>query len=145
MMRNRKGFTIVEVVIVLAIIGILAMVAVPNITGWIYHLRFTGFLRDVYSQFQEGRTRALATGIAHNVLVDTSANTVSLRRASDNVAVRPVLTAPSNCDIVSGSSVTFNHNGTANGSGGVRIVNNHSAADNNVINVTLGTGRIVIQ
>jgi len=145
MMRNRRGFTIVEVLIVIAIVGILAMVAIPNFTGWVYHMRFTGFLRDVYSQFQEGRTRALATGIAHDVLVDPSANTVSLRRASDNVVVRPVLTAPSNCDIVSGNSVTFNHNGTATGSGGVRIVNTKSAGDNNVINVTLGTGRILIQ
>jgi len=144
-MKDRRGFTLIEIMIVLAIVGILAIVAVPNIQGWINHMRFTGFLREVYSGFQDARTRAKTTGIPHEVVVDPGANTVGLRRATDNVYVRPAVTAPWNCDIDSGTSVVFNVNGTATSAGNVRIVSTKDASDNRLITVTLGTGRIAIQ
>ena len=147
-MKGRRGFTLIEIMIVLAIVGILAMIAVPNFQGWINHMRFTGFLREVYSGFQDARTKAKTTGFRHEVVVDPAANTVRLRRIiSDNVFeyVRPAVTAPWNCDIASGASVVFNVNGTATNSGDVRIVSTKIASDNSLITVTTGTGRIVIQ
>jgi prepilin-type N-terminal cleavage/methylation domain-containing protein len=148
-MRDRRGFTLIEIMIAVAIVGILATIAVPNFQGWINHMRFTGFLREVYSGFQDARTRAKTTGISHEVVVDPGANTVVVRfrRQIDNVYVnvRPAVTAPWNCDIASGASVVFNVNGTATNTGNVRIVSTKVAADNSLITVTLGTGRIAIQ
>ncbi len=144
-MKDRRGFTLIEITIVLVIVGILGMIAIPNFQGWLNHMRFTGFLREVYSTFQDARTRAKTTGIPHEVVVDPGANTVGLRRASDNVYVHPPVSAPWNCDIGSGSNVVFRANGTATNAGNVRIVSTKVSADNSVISVTLGTGRIAIQ
>lgn len=144
-MKDRRGFTLIEVMIVIVILSILIVVAITNFQLWVYHTRYTGFLRDVFTEFQQGRQRAIASGIAHTAEVDAAANTVRLRRASDNVYVRSTLTAPVSCDIVSGSNVTFNANGSATSNGNVRIVNLQSAVDNQLITVTLGTGRVKIQ
>lgn len=144
-MKNRNGFTLIEILIVIVIAGIIAAVSIPNVAEWVYHLRFTGFLRDVYTEFQEGRTRAKTTGFPHEVVVDPVANTVRLRRVADNVYVRETVAAPVTCDIVSGSSVLFRPNGTASGPGNVRILNVKAATDDRLISVTLGTGRIAIQ
>jgi prepilin-type N-terminal cleavage/methylation domain-containing protein len=144
-MKDRRGFTLIEITIGIMILGIVAVMAITNFQLWIYHTRYTGFLRDVFTEFQQGRQRAIASGIAHTTEVDAAANSVRLRRASDNVYVRSTLTAPVGCDIVSGSSVTFNSNGSATSNGNVRINNLHNAADNQLITVTLGTGRVKIQ
>ena len=147
-MQDRKGFTLIEIMIVLVIVGILAMIAVPSFQGWINHMRFTGFLRGVYSEFHDAKTRAKTTGYRHEVVVDPGADTVQMRRIlSDNVYenVGTAVTAPWNCDIVSGTSVVFNVNGTASNAGNVRIVSTKIPADDSLITVTLGTGRIAIQ
>ena len=144
-MKDRRGFTLIEMLIGMVILGIVLVMAITNFQLWIYHTRYTGFLRDVFTEFQQGRQRAIGTSVAHTVEVDATANSVRLRRASDNVYVHSPLTAPVNCDIVSGSSVTFNANGSATSNGNVRITNLHNAADNQLITVTLGTGRVKIQ
>lgn len=144
-MKRVQGFTIIEIVIALMIVAIMAMMAVPSFQKWIYHLNFTGFARDVYTEFQQGRQRAIATGIAHTVVVEPANDSVRLLRANDNAYVRNDVKAPKGCDIVSGTNVTFNPDGSASSNGNVRIVNLYSSVDNQAITVTLGTGRIRFQ
>lgn len=146
-MNRRGGYTLIEAAIVVTIVTILAVLAVPEFRKWNYHIKFTGFVRDVFTVFQQGRQRAITSGVAHTVEVDASANVVRLRRVSDGALIQGHgnVTAPGGIAIVSGSNVTFNANGTASSAGNVNIRNLSSAADNSTIVVTLGTGRVKIQ
>ncbi|HJX14368.1 MAG TPA: prepilin-type N-terminal cleavage/methylation domain-containing protein [Candidatus Deferrimicrobiaceae bacterium] len=145
-MNRTDGFTLIEITVALVIVGIMAFLAVPNFKQWVHHTRFTGFVRDAYTEFQQGRNRAMTTGIAHEVVVDTINETIRLRHLGTTPAfVRQEIKAPSTCDIVAGGSVTFNTDGTASSNGNVQIVNKYNASDNQTITVTLGTARVKLQ
>lgn len=56
---NEKGFTLVEVMIVFAVIAILAALAVPGIIQWMPDYRLKKAGRDIFSNFQRARVEAI--------------------------------------------------------------------------------------
>jgi len=59
---SQKGFTLLEVVIAAVIIAIAAAIAVPSIRTWIPRQQIRSLKRDVVSQMQLARMRAIGTG-----------------------------------------------------------------------------------
>lgn len=60
--RAKRGFTFIEVMIVLAIVGIMLGVAVPSIRAWVPGHQIRSFKREIVSAMQLGRMRAIGTG-----------------------------------------------------------------------------------
>lgn len=48
-MRNKKGFTLTEIIVVIVIIGILAAVLVPSLTGYIDKARYAAAEKEATS------------------------------------------------------------------------------------------------
>ncbi|MEJ2643028.1 MAG: prepilin-type N-terminal cleavage/methylation domain-containing protein [Desulfosarcinaceae bacterium] len=58
-MGNNKGFTLIEMVIVIAILAIVAGASVPHVYGWISNRRFASAVDELYVVFQKARIRAI--------------------------------------------------------------------------------------
>lgn len=58
-MHDNKGFTILEVVIVIVVIGIMAAIAVPNFLGYLPESRLKNAARDLFSNLQLAKIGAI--------------------------------------------------------------------------------------
>jgi len=104
-MRSEKGFTLVEIMIVVAILGIIGIMAVSNLHGWNRHNRFVGFQRNVFTEMQEARSRAFAMRRQYRLAFDLDAETMLLERGDAGsgstvwTADRAVVSASSGSEI----------------------------------------------
>jgi len=73
--RARAGFTLVEIMIVVAIIGIFAAIAVPSWQRYQSNLQLRAAARSVSNAFSYARSHAISTGNRHIVVFATGAGT----------------------------------------------------------------------
>ena len=58
-MCNKNGFSIMEVLTVIAIFAILSAIAMPNFLGWRKNAQLSRAARDVYSSFQKAKMESV--------------------------------------------------------------------------------------
>jgi len=80
-MRNQRGFTLQEVVIAVAIVGILSAIAVPNYLGWLPRHRLAGAASDVQMALNAARLEAIKANTVVTVNFDPSNERYELLRS----------------------------------------------------------------
>jgi len=149
---NKKGITLIELVIVFVIIAIGAVLLVPNIGTWLPNFRLRGATRDVASMLRTAQMKAVSTNIPFGVAFD--ANSYQLYRSSGGLIPEgSLVTLPSGVQFkddisfpvngtLSKPFAQFNPNSTSS-TGGVSLINNKGAQKR--ITLTSATGRIKIE
>lgn len=72
--QPQTGFSLLELMIILVIIGIAAAIAVPNFQRWQHNKRLRGAARTIYSALQEARLGTVRDGTTWAVWFDTANN-----------------------------------------------------------------------
>lgn len=110
-LKDQRGFTLAETMVVMVIFGIMATIAVPQITAWRPYHRLNGASRQVYSQLMWARSKAVNENSSYVVTFPTDhtmqiagSSTTTINIQSEYVDV----TLSSSV-----STITFSSRGTA--------------------------------
>lgn len=57
-LHNQQGFTFIEIVVVVVIIGVLSVIAIPSFLNWMPNIRLKSNARDLYSDIQNAKLEA---------------------------------------------------------------------------------------
>lgn len=117
---TRGGFTLVSLVVALAIIGIIYTIAVPGLSSLMPKARLDGVARMVATELQRARFRSIAEGVDVRVTFDIANRTYRLCRetsAGSNVfttceGTKAIDDANSIAVAATAATTTFNARGT---------------------------------
>lgn len=62
-LKNKNGFTLIEVMMVVAIIGIMTAIAVPNFLTWLSNMRLNAASRDLYGAMMKAKGEAVKRNV----------------------------------------------------------------------------------
>lgn len=151
--RSSGGFQLVELLVVIALISILLAIGVPSLVGQLGHLRLSRSTRDMATELNAARLRAIAQNTNYRVSF-TVPGSYLLQRwngAWANEPTHTTRTVEAGISIISPGadfSTIFSPNGTARDGGGGApnsICINNPAGTNDRMKITVsGTGMITV-
>jgi len=72
MVMNKRGVTLIELIVVMVIIAIGAVLMAPNIGRWLPNYRLRSATRDIVSTMRVAQMKAVSTNMPYRVAFDTA-------------------------------------------------------------------------
>ncbi len=155
--KSKTGFTLVEVLVVVAMMGIILAIAVPSLIKYMPHLRLKRAAFDISSELNGGRLSAITKNTKYRLEVTlySSTSTPDTYKLSiwntatsvwDDEPQRPVREIPIGVDIITPASsfnVDFWPDGSATATS-ICLENTADTSDRRSVDVDGATGRISI-
>ena len=82
---NKKGITLIELMVTVAIIGIVVGIAIPSFTSYLPRLRLNGAARDLISDLRLARSLAVGENKQYKVVFDVANESYTIRKADDTI------------------------------------------------------------
>jgi prepilin-type N-terminal cleavage/methylation domain-containing protein len=148
---NKKGITLMELIIVMAIIAMGAVLMVPNIAAWLPNYRLRSATRDIVSSMRVAQMKAVSNNVMYRVSFNSGNNNYVLQRQTTsgvnnfvNEGETQPLPSGITFDSISfgGGLVVFNPNSTA--SSGNMVLKNPKGTQK-TISVLSTTGRVRVE
>lgn len=118
--RDTRGFTIIEVIIVIAILGILTGIAAPEMGRKMREYRMSAAVRDLQSAVQGARMVAIKRGADIDLALDMANNQCTILLDADATVIN-TLAMPDGVDLYAtatgGTVVQFSSRGMLNSPG----------------------------
>lgn len=107
---RRAGFSLIEVMVVIAIFAILSAIAVPNAIAWRNNARFNAAVREIKSAIEGARMAAVRSSLQSNITFngDNTFTTQTQRIVDGATAAGTVV----NHWVAGGITVSWNHGST---------------------------------
>jgi prepilin-type N-terminal cleavage/methylation domain-containing protein len=148
---NKKGVTLVELIIVFVIIAIMACFSIPAIGRWLPNYRLRTATRDIASTMRSAQMKAISiAGRDYVVDFNVGANSYRLQYNTGGLTFDdgPVQTAPSGITInfagLPGGKATFKSDSTCSPAPANITLQNTKGAQRK-ITVLSSTGKVTIQ
>lgn len=126
-MKDARGFTLIEVIVVVAILGILLAFSVPSMIDWTRNASYREAARNLLLKSREAHTLAIERNLEHRVEIDVDGRRIRLTRgdrSTNSTEYTPVydwetlspnvlLRSRKDCALTTDINFHFNTNGSS--------------------------------
>jgi prepilin-type N-terminal cleavage/methylation domain-containing protein len=149
---NKKGFTLIELIVVFVIIAVTAVLIVPNIRGWLPRYRLKSATREIVSTMRTAQMKAVSNRMDYQIDFNVGTNSYVLQYYSGGwINDGPVQTAPSGITVnitnLPNGKALFKSDSTCPNGGSITLSYQRGGViqDQKGIFLNTATGRVRIQ